>query len=148
MMPGGSAAPKSVADGTIHIGIAGQPWRKPYGDPGPEETITFHGAKAHFSTNGAGVHATFWICEAEAKDSAIEVVGGSLSSYCTSIRPLRDGTKMRFGSPEYVVATLTPTRSGTSRIDPVTLDYSRTLRHLGQRGTDRVNGGLKMKLTD
>lgn len=136
----GAAAPRSVTDPPLHVGVAGDPSDEKY-----RETITFHEYQAHFEDDGAGVTVTLSVCRNA--DGVIGSVSDPLSEFCDAVVPVRDGTKMKLGAGEYLVATLTPSRSGTSTLTGITVNYSRTAGHLWQRGEDRIDGFLKLTVT-
>jgi hypothetical protein len=65
-----------------------------------------------------------------------------LREYCTSLRPVRPGTKMRLDhGRQYLIASLTPSRPGRAVFAEADLTYSRDARHLYQRGTQHVEIG-------
>lgn len=140
----GSAAPKPVAQAVHHVGVAGRPWK-----PGEDrETITFHGYHPQFRSNGAGLKVALSVCVPRVDKHGPVVVGtagGDLSTYCAKVWPVVDGSTMEVGTREYLVATLTATRAGTSTLYAISVDYSRSRAHLWQHGTDRIGGGFTVE---
>jgi len=143
----GSAPPKPVAEAVHHVGVAGDPWKV----GGHRETITFHGYQPRFSTDGAGLKVVLSVCVARMEKSGLDVVGfvgGDLHEHCTEVRPVKDGSTMEIGTREYLVATVTATRAGKSTLTAISVDYSRSGRHLWQHGEDVIEGGCTVTATD
>jgi len=115
-------------------------------DADVEETVTVDSADVHFSDNSAGFSAKVVVCtQRPVKDGTLRVgttlaSSEPLSEYCTSVRPLKDGTRVHLQSDlgEYLVAAFTPARAGTAHVDSINIHYSRGSRHFFQRGTQHV----------
>lgn len=110
------------------------------------ETLTVNSADIQFAENSADFTARVLVCtQRPVKEGTLRVGTslareGSLSEYCTSVRPLKDGTKVRLesSSGQYLVAALTPSRAGSAQINSIRINYSRGASHLFQRGTQDV----------
>ena len=142
----GSAATKPVSESIDHVGVAGAPWK----DPRPGETITFHGFHPVFRVDGAGLKFALSVCVPRMRGKAPEVIGimgGDLGRFCAQVRPVRDGTTMRTGTREYLVATLTSTRPGRSTLTAISVNYSWSRAHLWQHGDDLIRGGITVRAT-
>ena len=130
---GMNADPHPVADAALAAAVT-------FPDAGGSPTtLTFHDARAVLDDDSARSRPTFVICRSRSRDTIIGYVGGDLSAYCSSVRPLVDGTQLSYPSPdEYVVVVVTPTRRGTTHLARVDLDYSLGASRLFRHGTDSV----------
>lgn len=143
----GSAAPKPLDEAVYHVGVAGAPWVAGK----HRETITFHGYQPRFSTDGAGLKVALSVCVARMGKTGLDVVGfvdGDLGAHCAEVRPVKDGSTMETGTREYLVATVTATRAGKSTLTAISVDYSRSGRHLWQHGEDRIEGSATITAHD
>lgn len=126
--------PRPLADSALSTTVV---FPKTSGSP---ETITIRGLDAAFSENTAKAGATFWICHMTEGEAPILAVFHPEST-CADIE--RVTTPMRFEhgvwpDSDYLFVTITPTRSGVTRLRSVDIDYSRSKRHLYQRGTETI----------
>lgn len=134
----GAFASKPLDQATSHMAVAM--------GPRSDETIRLRSVGARFAVNSAQARASFSICEHRPGAIPIGAVGNEepLSTYCSQVRPLTDGTELRFsandrGEPEeYILMTITPTAPGRARVDQISFDYARGWQRLGQRGTEIV----------
>ncbi|MGO4258085.1 hypothetical protein [Marmoricola sp. RAF53] len=142
----GSAAPKPLAEAVHTVGVAGDPWD----ESKSRETITFHGFEPQFTRDGARLKVTLSVCTARTPNTVIGVVhadADDLSEDCTKVTPVTEGTTMEIGTREYLVATLAATQVGKSHLSAITVDYSRSAKHLWRHGEDRVEGGITVTAT-
>lgn len=115
-------------------------------DTGVRETLTVNSADIHFAQDSANFIARVLVCTQRPVEEGTLRLGtslaqeGSLSQYCTAVRPLKAGTRVRLegSSGEYLVTALTPSRAGSAHIDSININYSRDAHHLFQRGTQVV----------
>ena len=122
----------------------------PFPDVDAEDptTITFRGASAVLDRDSARAEVSFFLCTWIQAEGVIGYVGGDLSTYCSDVRPITEGTELSYPSPsEYVVVLVTPTRPGTTHLTRVDLDYSLDASHLFRRGTDSIRMDLKIRAT-
>lgn len=147
-MSGGSLeiGARAVEENVVHVGIAVPPVR---GDG--EERLVLGSAAATFSENSSATRAAFSVCVPKPGANPIGAVSEPLAVHCSEVRPVADGTLLRwvdgFPSGEYLVMTLTPTRPGSAHVDAVTFTYSRSWRHLRQTGTDRTEVDIRVRST-
>jgi hypothetical protein len=109
---------------------------------GPERTLTFRSASATLGTNTAAAHVTFQICERRA-GHILHTGIYNLRTQCSSITPLIPGTTMTYPSHhpwahQYLVATITPSRSGRVQLSKVTFTYSLPSHVLSRTVTDTI----------
>lgn len=117
-----------------------------YPDGKSSETVTVHSADIHFTENSAGFTAKLLLCtrrpvkSGEVEIGTVNASEESLSQYCTSVHPIKSGTRMRIGpyADQYFVAVLTPSRAGTADIGAINIRYSRSAHHFFQHGTQHV----------
>jgi hypothetical protein len=101
--------------------------------------------------DGAGLKVALSVCVPRIDEEGPVVIGtvdGDLTAFCTEVRPVKDGSTMEIGSREYLVATVTATRVGKSKLTAISVDYSRSSEHLWQHGKDRIEGGLTVTATE
>jgi hypothetical protein len=137
--------PRPTKSATLHAMVA---IADPLGDA--DETLTFRSARVHFAENTAGAVGRLSVCVPAEGAGVVGVVTGSLSEYCEEVRPLRSGTTMRWSggsSPEYILLTVEPSRSGIARVDEIEVAYSRDRDHLWQRGNARAHVEITMRAT-
>ncbi len=136
---GMNADPRPVADAALAAAVTFP------GTDGSPTTLTFHDARAVLDTDSAQSQASFAICRSLPGADPIGFGTADLSSYCSSVRPLVDGTQLTYPSPhEYVVVVVTPTRRGTTHLAGVDLDYSLGASRLFRHGTDSVAMDLRV----
>ena len=134
-----SADARVLSDFPLYVG---------FGHAGPDssETLTVDSADVLFSENSAGFTATVLVCDQRPVAEGTLTLGTAfagdqrLEDYCTDVRPLQEGTSLRLerGSGQYLIAALTPAGAGSARVKAIDIQYSRTVRHFFQRGTQRV----------
>ena len=142
-----SLAPQPVNKFPIHVGVG--TGRSNWAD----ETITLHSAQVHLVPNTARATASVAVCTRLPVTEGTLAIGTTMadeppSRYCTRIRPVRDGTTMRFDEAmsEYLVVTLTPTRPGTFRLGTIDVDYTRDGAHLHRRGTQQIRQNVIVRV--
>lgn len=107
---------------------------------GPPETVTIRSLDATFSENTAEAGATFWLCHITAGEVPIGSVFDPEST-CADIEKFTAPMRFEHGvwpDSDYLFVTITPTRSGVAKLESVDIDYSRSKRHLYQRGTETI----------
>ena len=107
-----------------------------------DETVTFGAPSVRFETNPARATASFWICVPKKDYAVVGAAFGDPRKFCRSLRPVTDGTTMRWvdGAPprSYLLLTIRTRHAGTSIIDRVSIGYARTWKHAKQHGTTHV----------
>ena len=132
------AAP--LGDFPVHVGFAH------VGTARRAETVTLRAVRVRLRDNTAGATATVALCTRRpvAEGTLSTGIGlardePDLGKYCTSLRPVRPGTKMRLDDgDQYLIASISPSRPGRAVFADADLTYSRDARHLYQRGTQHV----------
>jgi hypothetical protein len=146
----GGAAPTRVKDAIVYAGVALGPER-----PKQDETITLHSVKAHFKSDGANAVATFAICYSNEPGESITSLEAPTSpkEYCRRLVPVTNGMKVRLQDdgadrkPTYMLMTLKATTPGTSHVDWITVNYTRSWKHWHQHGNDRSKQDWIVKAT-
>ena len=140
-------APRPVARFPLYVGFSSSPLH------GPHETITLHSARVNFSGNSARATAPLAVCTRRAVPDGTLAVGTSyaseapVSKYCTRLRPIKDGMKMRIDDDrEYFVAAVMPTRAGAAHITSLDISYSRGSRHLWQHGSQHFTADILVRV--
>ncbi|MFO6462325.1 hypothetical protein [Aeromicrobium sp. MLTX1] len=107
---------------------------------GAPETVTIRSLDAAFSENTAKAGATFWICHMTAGEDPIGAVFDPEAT-CADMEKFTAPMRFEHGvrpDSDYLFVTITPTRSGVAKLESVDIDYSRSKRHLYQRGTETI----------
>ncbi|MBB6628150.1 hypothetical protein H5V45_12545 [Nocardioides sp. KIGAM211] len=116
---------------------------------GESGTITFRSATAHLAEDTAAADVSLAVCHRDAGQDPVGGVRGEPGPACRELTPIVDGTRMTVGGgPErgdYVVAVITPTRPGTSRLTRVDLDYTLGRAGWWRHGTDTVRLDLTVR---
>ncbi len=136
----GAFAPQPLSAFPAHVGFSS-------GHSGKPETITLRGVKLDLGDNTAGFRAGVSICSPRGTDSLGALMADEdLGDYCSTLRPVGDGVTMRLAKEggDYLIVTLTPKRAGTAVLRRVEVSYARGGRHLFQRGTQRLEGTVKL----
>ncbi len=126
--------PRPLADSALSTTVV---FPKIKGSP---ETVTIRGLDATFSENTAKAGATFWICHMTEGEAPILAVFDPEST-CADIEKVTTPMRFEHGvrpDSDYLFVTITPTRSGVAKLESVDIDYSRSKRHLYQRGTETI----------
>lgn len=138
------APPQPLSEFPFYLGLG-------YPDGATSTTVSVDDVELHYSENSAGFTAEVLVCtqrpvpEGTVNVGATAASEGDLSEYCTSVRPIRNGTRMsrEKESGDYFVAVLTPTRAGTAHLDRVDITYARGARQFFQRGTQHVSQDVR-----
>jgi hypothetical protein len=113
------------------------------------ETVTLRSVRVRLRDNTAGATATVAVCTRRPVAEGTLVLGSGtaatapdLRKYCTSLRPVRPGVKMRLDDGrQYLIASISVSRPGHAVFATADLTYSRDASHLYQRGTQHIEVG-------
>jgi hypothetical protein len=113
------------------------------------ETVTLRSVRVRLRDNTAGATATVAVCTRRPVAEGTLALGSGtaatmpdLGEYCTSLRPVRPGVKMRLDDGrQYLIASISAARPGRAVFVEADLTYSRDARHLYQRGTQHIEVG-------
>ena len=126
------------------------PLSKPHG--GHADTVTFRGTPEHrWRVNTAAATLTVEICHIEAGiygPGQIDFNNGPPERYCSTLKPVRDGTTFRYPSPhEYLLAVVQPTNPGRATLETITYNYKDGTHLWSQRGRDTQNFHLTFNVS-
>ncbi|TCJ28984.1 hypothetical protein [Nocardioides jejuensis] len=114
-----------------------------------DETITFRSTSVDVAENTAGAHASLAVCERAGRTDLVGSVLGTPLQYCSAIRPVVKGTRMRWqegGQPsEYLVLRVVPTHPGTVAVDGISVSYRRSWSHGWQQGTEKAAVNVRVE---
>lgn len=140
--------PRPLADATGYLGLPGLERDK------RDETVTITGYDVGFARNDAAATARLLVCVPRASygDSAFGGGGrAALDRACRTLRPLKDGTRLRLEEawppPQYLVLEVEPTRPGRVTVDELEISYRRSGEHLFQQGTQRIENFFRLSAT-
>lgn len=136
----GAFAPQPMSAFPAHVGFTSS-------HRGEPETITLRDVDLDLGNNTAGFTASVAVCTPRGSGALGALMADEdVADFCSDLRPVRDGVTMRLAAErsDYFIVTLTPKQPGTAHLRRVDVSYSRGGGHLFQRGTQRLEGDVKL----